>query len=110
VFDIHQGLDLLYTALGWLSNIALVTYAPFAKSWRRALLVQCVLLGAWAAARFIATSHSSQHIGLEFYLVVIVETLVFAVVTRTLKLLLFKLPALKALEAQLRRSWGEQAS
>ena len=30
------------------------------------------------------------------------ETLVFAVVTRTLKLLLFKLPALKALEARLR--------
>jgi len=99
----HHSLELLYTTLGWISNIALVVYAPFARSWRRALLVQCLLVGAWAAVRYIATSNLGEDSApASFYLIVLTETLVFAVATRTLKILLFKLPAFKTLEAHLR--------
>lgn len=94
---------LLYTALAWASNLALLIYAPFAKSWRRALLVQGLLVVAWAAVRFIAGAWFGDSAEPSWlYLLVLAEALCFAAVTRTLKILLFKLPALKALEARLR--------
>lgn len=104
MFDAHRDLDLLYTALGWASNIALFAYAPFAKSWRRALLVQLCIVCSWAAVRFVAARVFAENDGPgSLYLLIVAEALVFAAVTRSLKLLLFKLPALKALEAHLRR-------
>lgn len=104
----HHSIDLLYTALGWLSNIALLTYAPFAKTWRRALLVQLLLVCGWAAVRFIAVSRFGGSADpASLYLTVVLQTLAFAAVVRTLKLLLFKLPALRALEQHLRPERGQ---
>lgn len=103
MFDAPHNIVLLYTALGWASNLALLSYVPFAKSWRRALLVQLLLVCAWATVRFIATSRFGDSAEpTSMYLLVLVESLVFAAVTRTLKILLFKLPALRALETRLR--------
>jgi hypothetical protein len=110
VLDAHHTIDFLYTAFGWLSNIALFVYAPFARSWRRALLVQLLLVGGWAAFQWTGTLRFGEDAAASLYLLVLAETLMFAVVTRTLKLLLFRLPALKALEARLRSRRGEPAA
>ena len=100
---------LYYSAsvLGFLVCVASFTYAPFAKTWMRALLVQFALGFCWAAVRMMSVMFFNEESppGI-FFVIVPIEYLVFASIARCLKLLLFKRPALKALEEKLRLRFG----
>jgi hypothetical protein len=93
----------LPTTLGLLMSVSLFVYAPFAKTWIRALAVQFLLGFCWAGTRLtsVIVFKEESPPGV-FFIIVPLEYLVYASITRGLKLLLFRLPVLKAFEEKLR--------
>jgi hypothetical protein len=84
--------DLAYTALALAGNTSIFAYAPFAKSWKRALVVPSVLALAWSITRCQADVYYDEDAGPGiFYVIVPLEAVMFASIARTLKLFLFKM-------------------
>lgn len=96
---------LYYSAavFGLLVGVSPFVYAPFAKTWMRALLVQFSLGFIWALIRLMSVICFNEESppGI-FFIIIPLEYLVYASIARGIKLLLFKLPMLKAIEEKLR--------
>jgi hypothetical protein len=100
---IQQFLYYLAAVLGLLLSVAPFVYAPFAKTWTRAMSVQIILGFAWGLTRLISIIYFNEESppGV-FFLILPIEYLVYAAITRSLKIFLFKFPALKAFEEKIR--------
>jgi membrane protease YdiL (CAAX protease family) len=99
-----RGLNQEYLDLSsaWMVNIS-AAYAPFAKTWKRALLVQVCVAFAWAVTRMMAEIdfHEEALPGI-VYVMSMIALVVLAALARFLKLALFRIPALKRFEENLR--------
>src|SRR5882724_942974 len=100
---IQYCFDYSADALGLIMIVAVFAYAPFAKTWNRALAVQFVLGFCWAGLRVMTVIVLKEDFppGIIF-IIVPLEYLAYASITRTLKLLLFKLRILKTFEEKLK--------
>jgi hypothetical protein len=97
-------LDIAYQALAVTGNVATVIYAPFARTWTPALVVQGIIALSGAVARAAADVKFDEDAGPGiFYPIVIVESVFLACITRGAVSLLFKIPALRRFETHLRR-------
>jgi hypothetical protein len=83
--------------------VATAIYAPFAKTWARALVVPFILVFAWGVVREVSIVRFREDTppGMYFLMLPFLY-LVYASVMRGLKLLLFRLPVLKAFEQKIR--------
>jgi hypothetical protein len=88
----QEYLDLAYTALAFVGNTSIVAYAPFARSWKRSLVVPSVLALAWTITRFPADMYYDQDAGPGIpYVIVPLEAVMFASIARALKVFLFRI-------------------
>ena len=99
----QDQIDFSYTALAWMENVGLVLYAPFAKTWKRALVTQFALASAWSVTRMVADIQFDEDAGPGIvYVVIPLESVMLAAIARTLKLSLFRIPTLKRFEQRVR--------
>src|SRR5260221_14523680 len=89
-----------FNALG---VVSVVLYAPFAKTWIRALLVPFALLFAWGVIYVTTIFYFNEDSppGM-FFVATPFFAVLYAAIVRGAKLLLFKLPPLKILEEKVR--------
>jgi hypothetical protein len=101
--SIQYALWILADVLKYAAYAATIFYAPFAKTWLRALLVPFVLALGWGVVREVSIFSFPEDSppGIYFF-VVPLEYPIFASIIRGLKLFLFRLPVLKSLEMKLR--------
>jgi hypothetical protein len=101
--SIQHALWILADTLKYSAYAATIFYAPFAKTWFRALLVPFILMLSWGVVREISIFSFPEDSppGIYFF-VVPLEYPVYASIIRGLKLLLFRLPVLRGLEMKLR--------
>jgi hypothetical protein len=96
-------LSLVSYGLICFAYVAIVFYAPFAKTWFRALAVPFILVFSWSIVRLICILNFDENSppGI-YFLIVPFEYLIFASITRGIKLLLFQIPFLKSAEEKIR--------
>ena len=104
---VQHFLWILADALKYSAYIATIFYAPFAKTWFRALFVPFIFTFSWGIVRGISIFSFPEDSppGLYFFLMS-VQSILDAAIIRCIKLLLFKITTLKVFEEKLRLRFG----
>lgn len=99
-----QCLYYLAAILGVLGSFTPLIYAPFASTWVRAIGVQALIGLMWAITRFLSIIFFNEESppGI-FFVIVPIESILGAIIGRVVKIILFKIPVLKAFEAKARK-------
>ena len=84
-------------------------YSPFAKGWKRALLVPFILMVIWGSIRIVAiASYREPSPPLIGFVVVPFIVAISAAIVRGLKLLLFHVPFFRDMEQSIRSRIGDR--
>jgi hypothetical protein len=82
---------------------ATLLYAPFAKTWVRALAVPFILISAWGLVRVISIFEFREDTPPGMYFVILPFLyLIYASIVRGAKLIVFKMPLLHSFEERVR--------
>ncbi len=97
--------------LAYVMYAAILFYAPFAKTWRRAIAAVLFVSASWSLLRmFTIIAYREDTPPMFAFVVLPFFTVAYGCALRGVKILLFKIPALAALESRLRAKFRNEKS